>query len=223
MPTDTFPIQELVSTIEGEGPRSGEPIVLIRFGLHEALRYLHVAPQPLKKTPAQYLNTDQIVQACEAAYPKLIHIGGEDPMLCRGFEDLVEQLLGTTGADVMIDTFGMVSLFEHCGASKIIWSVCPRPNLPLDDSVFDWASEFRLYLSTENLIWDELTNTVLDRIVNTGQKFRIAIMPREITDECILKVLRFCLTNSSEGLVAAIPLYQIFPRIDEVAISRLDV
>lgn len=214
-----YPIQEISYTIEGEGRRTGEAIVLIRFGLDQALRSLHLTPVPLRKTEASMLSVEEIVRACSSCATRLVHIGGEDPCL-TDFQPLLTALLAENFY-VMVDTFGYYPI-QGYWKNDVFLSICPRPGLTVHPSAYERADEVRCYLSMSNPeVWDTLTDQVILHL-KRNEQYRpglVALMPREDTPECYHKVLQRVMEDPT--LWAALPLYRIFPQIDAVAVSAL--
>ncbi len=210
-----YPIQEIACTVEGEGPHSGEIIMLIRFGLSPDLTGLHVIPKPLKDTPTHLMTEYQILEAL-SKYPDVrkIHIGGEDPCLCD-LGPLGDLLLQNRYERLMIDTFGYRPIWRV--DPHIIWSIAPRIGFEVDYPNLANADEIRLYVSSVNNDWNLLTDKIMDQLAEEQCSASVALMPREMSEETILMVFRKALAWRHRNVKAAIPLYRTFPRIDEAA------
>jgi organic radical activating enzyme len=210
MPDIQYPIQEIMQVVEGEGPRTGEVVTLVRFGMPD-LEHLHLKPIPRLDLRVYPMTADQMLGACMSLGPRVVHLGGEDPCLL----DIAPLLRALhRHFSILLDTFGQAPLAGEDRRRIDFLSISPRPGLPFDVELLQGADEVRLYysLGPDSLAWREVWEEVLASLDDAFKMPRLSVVPREMTPATILAVLTFC-TNHPR-YCASIPLYRLVPEIN---------
>jgi hypothetical protein len=217
----TLPLQRVARVIEGEGALSGQQVILILFGLPNSVKYLHLdnpARMLAHKHDVYNVPVSDVVQFCER-FPNLpVHLGGEDPAFCESLKGLLNAF--ADNRSVVIDTFGVVPL--PLTSSTTFVSISPRPGLPLLIARLLMANELRLYVSTREQAWNDVTESVLALVRIEEEKDEmiteatLRIIPRDLHDPADVELaLRTVFDNPR--LTATFPLYRMLPAIDGIS------
>lgn len=204
-----YPIIHIYPTIQGQGPRSGEPMTLIRTSTPpEFTEFCYF--KPLRKVEMKMMTIQEIVQRCIELGPKWVFFGGDDP--CIGeFDELVKNLR-REGFRIWLDTNGAF-YFNMANVDYI--SVGPKPGITFNPEVVQNASDVRLYWrDTDEGIWLDLFRKVEPFV---PENCPIMIAPRVLTQSCVDSVIKFVLNQSeTKKMVRAdIPLFRTLPNFDK--------
>jgi organic radical activating enzyme len=201
-----FPINEILVNVEGEGPKTGEVLTLVRFGHLPEFKYLHCVP---RLCDIKLMTALEIAEACSQAGRDTVHIMGSDPSFCM-IDELLETL-DAIGYRIYLDVTGFHP-FERLDLVSFL-SVGPYPRLPVCKEVIRAAHELRLFWSINDTdMWEANIERIL-AMIPRHQTTRpiVSILPREANQEEITGLLEYC---RKTGFNASIPLYKVFHTID---------
>lgn len=202
-----IPVIDIYPTVQGQGPRAGEPIILVRTGIPESIQYVWLTPT--RVTPTRLLDVTEFGKEIESLAPTWVFFGGEDPLLLPGFNTLI-QVIHSMGKKVWVDTTG---LYPVPGETLDYISVGPKPNLPLNPQLLEEANDIRLYYDpVDSDIWVQCLTSVL-RLVNP-EIVPIYIAPRNLSQDCITATIRLVLTYNSPHIHFDLPAYRTLPSFD---------
>lgn len=206
--TQTYWIENIIETIEGEGMMTGHPVTIVRFVYppfwEQTLKFKSVQTHKMRN-PLTFI---ELVSIITSSSNKYIHYMGEE--LC--FQD-VQPLFNAVRNSAqqrfqILDTNGIV---EVGGLDWI--SLGPKPFQHIDITMLSQASEYRLYWSRGNTIdWEENIYRVWNSPYrNLTSPF--TIYPK--TPDDIQGTFDFVKVHSQ--MRVHVPLYMIYPEIDQNA------
>lgn len=204
----TYPIIHIYPTVQGQGPRMGEPMTLIRTSsppqFKEYLYHETVRPANPIMMPAR-----EIVNKCIEIGLEWVFFGGDDP--CINEFDYLAKALKDEKFKIWLDTTGLFPV-NHMLIDHL--STGPKPLLPFHPRLVETADDVRLYWGVVTKIWEECYEQVLPYVRSDCPIF---ISPRVLTQECIDAVIKFVLSKAgSKPIVRAdIPLFRTLPNFDK--------
>ena len=206
--TQTYWIENIIETIEGEGMMTGHPVTIVRFVYppfwEKTLKFKSV--QVNKKR--HQITIRDLILLLNNSPNKYIHYMGEECCL-QEVEPLFQAMHNCALQKFQIlDTNGMV---EVGGPDWI--SLGPKPYQHVDATMMAHASEYRLYWSREDTtLW--MAN--IFRIWNNPYRrteVPFTIYPK--TPDDIQGTFDFVKVHSQ--MRVHVPLYMIYPEIDQNA------
>jgi len=203
-----YPIIHIYPTVQGQGPRMGEPMTLIRTSSPPAFKEFvyHMTARAAKH---EMMSVEEIVVRCGEINLEWVFFGGDDP--CINEFDYLAEALKHHKFKIWLDTTGIFpvdyKLIDHL-------SVGPKPLLPFYPPLVEMADDVRLYWGVITKIWEECYERVLPYVAPNCPIF---ISPRVLTQECIDSVIKFVLSKAGERPIvrADIPLFRTLPNFDK--------
>lgn len=207
----TYPIISIYATIQGQGPRMGEPMTLIRTSTPKAFSDFCYM-KSTRATEYKELTVRDIVKRCEEIGEEWVFLGGDDPCISN-IDPLVKELQ-TEGFKVWLDTTGV---FYFANPDKIDHlSLGPKPLLPYNPKLLGWCKDIRLYYrDTDPEIWENVYNSVVAVLEDEGLDIPIFIAPRVLTQSCIDTTIKFMLRKKNPSMRVDIPLFRTLPNFDK--------
>lgn len=210
MSEPTYPIIQIYPTIQGQGYRTGEPIIMVRTGHNPNLKYLYL--QPIREAPIQMMTPEEITEKCKS-FNRIswIFFGGEDPAFLEF--DYLAEALHNGDFKVWVDTCGVAPLkrmlVDHL-------SVGPKPGMPVQETMVSRADDLRFYWDYEN---QDAWESNLERCLKIAPpSIPIQVMPRRLDKKCIEGTIKYVLDlkrrNLDFNILADVPLYRLLPDFD---------
>ena len=204
-----YPIIHIYPTIQGQGPRMGEPMTLVRTSTPpQFTEFCYM--KTTREAKFKMMSTVEIIDKCLEIGKKWIFFGGDDP--CISDFDPLADALHEANFKVWLDTTG---IFDFDWTKIDHLSIGPKPGLPFIKSAVNLAHDVRLYWRhTDEEIWLENFKRVEPFVRNDCPIF---IAPRVLTQECIDSVIQFVLTQCETKKIvrADIPLFRTLPNFDK--------
>ena len=105
-----YPVAEIFSSINGEGPLAGQLAVFVRFqGCNLRCRYCDTAWANAADAPCTRLSASQILSSVRESGISNVTLTGGEPLLQEGLEELI-CLLARDGRHIEIETNGSLDL-----------------------------------------------------------------------------------------------------------------
>ncbi len=204
-----YPIIHIYPTIQGQGPRMGEPMTLVRTSTPpQFTEFCYM--RSTRETEFKMMTIKEIIENCIEFKQKWIFFGGDDPCI-SDFDPLVDAL-HEAEFKIWLDTTG-VFWFDYIKIDHL--SVGPKPGLPFIPNAIISAHDVRLYWrNTDEEIWLELFKKVEPWVRDNCPIF---ISPRVLTQECVDSVIKFVLEQkiTKKMVRADIPLFRTLPSFDK--------
>lgn len=203
-----YPIISIYPTIQGQGPRMGEPMTLVRTSTPpQFTEFCYM--KSTRKTKMQMMTIEEIVHKCVEINQKWVFFGGDDPCISI-FDDLADAL-HEVKFKIWLDTTG-VFWFDWTKIDHL--SVGPKPGLPFFPQSVSSAKDVRLYWrDTDEEIWLENFRRVEPFVQDDCPIF---IAPRVLNQKCVDSVIKFVLQQQETRKMvrADIPLFRTLPNFD---------
>jgi hypothetical protein len=204
---NTVPLLDLYPTVLGQGPRSGEPVVLARVDFPPGIKYARLEPTIQTGKVPEMLTVSDLMTRVVAFGLSWFFIGGEDPA-ALDLERICKEA-HYSGIKVMIDSTGLFKIPYEVD----YLSLGPKPGLPCDPLAIRRADDLRFYLEPRE---KELWVGTIDRVLN-GEHYNGCtawIMPRRLDKDNIDAVISYVLSKKSEKIRADFPMYRMVPDFD---------
>ncbi len=172
-----FKVAEKFVSINGEGPRAGELAVFLRFcGCNLNCCYCDTRWANTADVKYELASAEELVAYVKSTGVKNVTLTGGEPLLQAGIARLIV-LLGTSGAEVEIETNGSMPL-------KDIVSLSPRPTVTADYKLP--SSGMEKYMLTENFAYLALRDAVKFVVGDMRDMARAEEIIKEygLTDRC---------------------------------------
>jgi len=200
-----YPVIHIYKTIQGQGPRIGEPMTLIRTSSPPNMNYIY--QHTIRETPHKLMTIEEIVSKCIELQQRWVFIGGDDP--CFAEMDFLLEALLDQGFYTWLDTCALLpvtpSLVTHLSPG-------PKPLLPFIPELVEKAHDVRFYWSVKDRkMWEDN----IDRVMPFIGDVPIQLSPRQLTQEDIDGVISYVLDKRDSRFHADIPLFRIIPNFDK--------
>ncbi len=198
-------IQEIFSTVNGEGPYTGEVFTIVRFAYPKEIEQIHLQAPKTSNTLMSIEKVYQTISRCQKS--SKVALMGYEPTIQKDFVDLC-RYLNDRRLFLLLDTSGIIEV-----PTDIInyISLSPKPGLTCNSRVIKNAQEFRFYWSCKNtLLYEDNINFYLP---NIREDQTLTLLPKEISQQEIDGVIQYCLEHPR--FRANIPLYRTFPTLDK--------
>ncbi len=172
-----FPVTEIFSSVNGEGTKSGQLAVFVRFrGCNLSCSWCDTKWANDASAPAAFMSSEDIVKAVKDTGIRNVTLTGGEPLIHEGIKELLLLLSGDGELQTEIETNGSIDLSPFTGI--------PRVTFTMDHKLPGSGMSEKMCLSNYSLLRPEDTVKFVIADENDLKTVLRVIEDHDLTERC---------------------------------------